>query len=169
MFLYFSPNPEGRLWAPGQHLPLVRADFSSCFFIESRRTEKPGTHYAPLTEIKYKRTMSISHERQNLILILFSETWGDVWLNTQPTTTEQAGCTAHELQTKFSLLGFLALSFYCPAPQWNSRVHILGPRRFAKLPSLQNPGFLACTKVCGRSLMISDAEKRLAVKQALSE
>lgn len=76
MFLYFSLNPEGRLWAPGQHLPLFRTDFSSCFFIESRRAEKPGTHYAPLTVIKYKRAVSISHGRQNLILILFSETWG---------------------------------------------------------------------------------------------
>lgn len=62
--------------------------FSSRFFKEQRKAEKPGKHYAPLTKIKEKHTVSISHKHysQNQNLILFSDMWESFLLDTQPST-----------------------------------------------------------------------------------
>ena len=62
--------------------------FSSRFFKEQRKAEKPGKHYAPLTKITQKHTVSISHKHYspNQNLILFSDMWESFLLDTQPST-----------------------------------------------------------------------------------
>lgn len=90
--------------SPFQDWPL-----SSHFFREWKRIEKPGKHYVPLTEIKYKHTVSISHRLCSQMLILFSDMWENLLSDTHPGMTGRKQDIYNEVVNRFQSLGPLCL------------------------------------------------------------
>lgn len=69
-------------------LPLFKAGLLPLISFKNgeERAEKPGKHYVPLTKIKPKHIMSISHRHCHQNLILFSDMWKNLLLDTQLST-----------------------------------------------------------------------------------